>query len=84
LNAEAQQTMHHLRDVLYFLADLHPDDSCEAVEKALEFYNRKHPNQHIEPRRQSQPDHAYARLPERRSGTQVPVDRRDRQAHGRR
>jgi hypothetical protein len=66
------------------LADLHPDDSCEAVERALEFYNRKHPNQHIEPRRRPRPDHACARLPERRSGTQGPVDRRDRQAHGRR
>jgi hypothetical protein len=62
LNAEAQQTMNHLRDVLYILADLHPDDSCEAVKKALEFYNRKHPNQHIEPRRRSRPTtptHAY-------------------------
>jgi hypothetical protein len=62
---------------------LHPDDSCEAVEKALEFYNREHPNQRIEPQRRSRPDHAIARLPERRSGTQGPIHRRDRQAHGR-
>lgn len=29
----------HLGAVLYFLADLHPDDRCQALDDALAFYN---------------------------------------------
>lgn len=39
----------HLRNVLYMLVDLHPDDSCVALDRAREFYNSAKPNDRIEP-----------------------------------
>lgn len=39
----------HLGNVLYILADLHPDDQCKAFVDALEFYNGRHPEAIIAP-----------------------------------
>lgn len=41
------EAMRHLGDVLSFLSDLHPDCSCEALETALEFYNKHNPDSQI-------------------------------------
>lgn len=44
-----EDVYEHLGDVLYFLCDLHPDDRCEALDKALAFYNAARPDKKIEP-----------------------------------
>lgn len=39
----------HLGDVLYMLAELHPDDQCRAYVEALAYYNIQYPNEQIVP-----------------------------------
>lgn len=47
---EAQDaTLDHLGAVLYFLADLHPDDRCAALDNALAAYNAARPNAKVGP-----------------------------------
>jgi hypothetical protein len=41
--------MDHLRNVLYMLANLHPDYQYRAYTEALEFYNAARPDARIEP-----------------------------------
>ena len=40
---------YHLGQVLLILADLHPDDQCDAYCNALAFYNARHPEAKVEP-----------------------------------
>lgn len=48
---DEQKTLafEHLRNVLYMLADLHPDDNCVALNRARKFYNAAKPEDKIEP-----------------------------------
>lgn len=39
----------HLRNILYILADLHPDDRCQALDDALAFYNAARPREKVAP-----------------------------------
>ena len=39
----------HLGQVLAYIADLHPDDSCRTIEKAVEFYNENNPHNQVKP-----------------------------------
>ncbi len=39
----------HLANVLVMLAELHPDDRCRALDKAMSFYNERHPEAMVEP-----------------------------------
>lgn len=41
--------MDHLGNVLYMLADLHPDFRCRAYAEALAFYNAARPDARVEP-----------------------------------
>lgn len=41
--------MTHLGNILYMLADLHPDDRCDALDNALLFYNEAMPDQKVMP-----------------------------------
>ncbi len=47
--SELDQALEHLGNVLYYFADIHPDDRCYAVESALAFYNEKRPEKMVEP-----------------------------------
>jgi hypothetical protein len=38
-----------LADTLHFVADVHPDDRCLAIDKAQEFYNTERPCERIAP-----------------------------------
>lgn len=44
-----ETALDHLGDVLYMLADLHPDDQCRAYIDALNFYNSQRPNKIVAP-----------------------------------
>lgn len=46
---EIEQALEHLGNVLYFVADIHPDDRNEAIDMALAFYNEKRPEQQVHP-----------------------------------
>lgn len=43
------QALDHLCNALYFVADIHPDDRNEAIDKALAFYNEQRPNLQVQP-----------------------------------
>lgn len=45
----SDEAMVHLRNVLMLLAELHPDDRCKALDKAMAFYNDAHQDGRIEP-----------------------------------
>ena len=47
--SELEQALEHLGNVLYYCADIHPDDRCDALDNALKFYNEARPNQRVEP-----------------------------------
>ena len=53
----ANDAMWHLGNVLHYCADIHPDDRCDALDSALEFYNAASPNWHVAPS-----DYRYQRL----------------------
>lgn len=44
-----EETMRHLGNVLSILAELHPDDSCRALDNAMIYYNKCNPDLQIEP-----------------------------------
>ena len=44
-----QDAAYHLKNLLYMLADLHPDHQCVAYKKALEFHNKTCPEEQIKP-----------------------------------
>lgn len=41
--------LEHLGNVLMILADLEPDDRCDALDKALAFYNAARPDRQVVP-----------------------------------
>jgi len=47
--SELDQALEHLGNVLYFVADIHPDDRNDAIDAALAFYNAKRPDQKVQP-----------------------------------
>ena len=47
--SDLDQILEHLGKVLYFIADIHPDDRNDAVDTALAFYNERCPNKKIVP-----------------------------------
>ena len=46
---ELDQALEHLGHVLYYFADIHPDDRCDALDNALTFYNARRPDKRVEP-----------------------------------
>lgn len=51
------EAIDHLRNVLYFVADLHPDYRCHALDEALAFYNATRPLEQVGPS-----DHGWQKL----------------------
>jgi hypothetical protein len=47
--ARYDAAIEHLGNVLYMLADLHPDDRCVALDNALKYYNESAPTKTVAP-----------------------------------
>lgn len=48
-NVNLERALDHLGSVLYYCADIHPDDRCDALDNALAFYKEKRPTKRVVP-----------------------------------